>query len=337
MYHRAFGLRIKSNLPIPGLVAAAFIDSIDLDVNFGTELPPSVAAGTAVPETVSSSNESHAVERPLYRFSAIVEGQYYRLTYSDGTDFVFDRAATKLWANWRAPLTLEDTATYLLGPVFGFLLRLRGVTCLHASAVILDGRAIALVGAAGAGKSTTAAAFARRGLPILCDDVMAIGERGGRFFIEPAYPRLRLWPDAVTMLYGAPDVLPRLTPSWEKRYLDLNRPQQRFQAQAVPLEVLYFLTKRSEVTDAPRILPLRKRDGLMRAIAHTYSNLQIDDAPRARDFAVLGRLVDQVRVRQIVPHRDPARLEDLCKKILDDVNTGCALGDQRGVLEAGHV
>jgi hypothetical protein len=326
MYHRAFGLRIKSNLPIPGLLAARESKCIDIDINFGAAASDRLPAG-------ADNNDS---DQALYHFRSIRGGAYFRLTYSDGTDFVFDRAATKLWASWRAPLTLEDTATYLLGPVFGFILRRRGAACLHASAVAIGGRAIALVGAAGAGKSTTAAALARLGLPVLCDDVLALRQRGEKFFVEPAYPRLRLWPEAVTMLCGAPDALPRLTPSWEKRYLDLSQAPQRFQAQALPLGALYFLAERTDCADAPRILPLSKRDGLLRAIANTYSNLQIDDAPRAREFAVLGRLVKQIRVRQIQPHRDPGKLGELCHKILDDA-AGCARVAARGGLESGHV
>jgi hypothetical protein len=326
MYHRAFGLRIKSNLPIPGLLAAAATDAVDIEVNFGA----------AASELLPSSADNDDSDQALYHFRSIRGGAYFRLTYSDGTDFVFDRAATKLWASWRAPLTLEDAATYLLGPVFGFILRRRGATCLHASAVAIGSRAIALVGAAGTGKSTTAAALARLGLSVLCDDVLALRRRGEKFFVEPAYPRLRLWSEAVTMLCGLPDALPRLTPSWEKRYLDLSQPPHRFQAQALPLGALYFLAERTDGAAAPRILPLSKRDGLMRAIAHTYSNLQIDDAPRAREFEILGQLIEQVRVREILPHRDPDKLGELCQKILDDA-AGCARVDARVGLESGHV
>jgi hypothetical protein len=326
MYHRAFGLRIKSNLPIPGLLAAAATDAIDIEVYFGASLTPMLSQGL----------EQSDAEQPLYHFSSIHDGAYFRLTYSDGTDFVFDRAVSKLWASWRAPLTLEDAATYLLGPVFGLILRRRGAACLHASAVAIGGRAIALVGAAGAGKSTTAAALARLGLPVLCDDVLALRQRGEKFFVEPAYPRLRLWPEAVTMLCGAPDALPRLTPSWEKRYLDLSQAPQRFQAQALPLGALYFLAERTDCAAAPRILPLSKRDGLMRAIANTYANLPSDGAPLGREFEVLGRLVNQIRVRQIQPHCDPDKLGDLCQKILDDA-AGSARVDARVGPESGHV
>ena len=76
-----------------------------------------------------------------------------------------DRHGTKLWASWPSHSSVEEAATYLLGPVLGLLLRFRGVTCLHASAVAIGDSVIAFVGAEGAGKSTTAAAFARPGMP----------------------------------------------------------------------------------------------------------------------------------------------------------------------------
>ena len=77
--------------------------------------------------------------------------------YADGTRFVVDEGGTEVWAWWPEGATLDATATYLLGPVFGWLLRLRGVLALHASVAALDGRAAAFAGPAGMGKSTTAA------------------------------------------------------------------------------------------------------------------------------------------------------------------------------------
>src|SRR6185437_2076265 len=105
------------------------------------------------------------------------------------------------WAAWREPLTLEDTSTYLLGPVMGFVMLLRGVVCLHASAVAIGEGAIALVGPAGSGKSTTAAAFAERGYRVLAEDVVTLDDRGYRFLLQPGYPCIRLWPAAVKALY----------------------------------------------------------------------------------------------------------------------------------------
>ena len=94
-------------------------------------------------------------------------------------------------------------------------------SCLHASAVAIEGRAVAIVGPSGAGKSSTAAAFARLGYPVLSDDIVALTGDGQRFHVQPAYPRVRLWPSAVTSLFGSRDALPRIVPDWEKRYLPL--------------------------------------------------------------------------------------------------------------------
>jgi hypothetical protein len=79
------------------------------------------------------------------------DGRFFRLRYADGTQFLVARTGNQVWATWPEPLTLDDTATYLLGPILGLVLRLRGTVCLHASAIALGGRAVVLVGAAGAG------------------------------------------------------------------------------------------------------------------------------------------------------------------------------------------
>ena len=337
MYHRAFGLHIKSNLPIPGLPPAPAPDPIDIDLSLGVPLASLVDGAAAVDELYSSPERADS-GLPLYLLGKLQCGEYYRLTYHDGTDFVFDRSGTKLWANWREPMTLEDTATYLLGPIFGFILRLRGVTCLHASAVMVGHQAIALVGPPGAGKSTTAAGFARTGLPVLCDDVLALRDCGDKIFAEPGYPRLRLWPQAVTMLCGAPDALPRLTPTWEKRYLDLSTEPKRFHAQPAALAAIYFLDDRLDCVTAPRIEALSKRDGLMRSIVNTYSNIPIDGSMRAREFEVLGRLINRVPVRKVHAHKDPDKLSNFCQVILDDVHQWTPAGGAVSAgLELGHV
>src|SRR5690348_16585408 len=101
----------------------------------------------------------------------------------------------------------------------GFVLRLRGALCLHASSVAVGDSAVALVGLPGAGKSTTAAAFACAGFSVLSDDVVALADEGPQFYVHPGYPRVNLWPDSVQELFGSEDALPRITPTWDKRYL----------------------------------------------------------------------------------------------------------------------
>jgi hypothetical protein len=249
----------------------------------------------------------------------LADGAYFRLLYSDGTEFVVDRSGTRVWANWPEPLTAEDMATYLLGPVLGFVLRLRGVTCLHASLVAVGERAIALLGPPGSGKSTTTAAFATQGYPVLADDMAPLQDQGDTFLVQPTYPRLRLWPDAVRLLYGSPEALPCLTPSWDKRYVDLTQNGYRFQQKPLPLAAIYFLGEPSADPAAPFIETVPVRTGLITLVTNAYTTHLLDKAMRAREFELLSRVVAGVPVRRVMtPHADGDYLSKLCKSILDD-------------------
>jgi hypothetical protein len=265
-------------------------------------------------------------EDPAFIVTALGAMEFFELTYTDGTRFVVDAAGTRVWGTWAPPLVFEDLATYLLGPVMGFVLRRRGVTPLHASAVSVAGHAIVLTGAAQAGKSTTAAAIALRGVPVLCEDVSALKESTGGFSIEPAYPRVCVWPDAVQKLLGQEDALPRLTPNWEKRFLPLDGVQAKFEAERQPLGAVYLFSARTTQSDAPRVEEVGPREALLELVQNTYMNWLLDRKQRAEEFDLLARLVARVPVRRIVPHQDSARLGEMCELLLGDASRVCAEG-----------
>src|SRR5262245_21274169 len=68
----------------------------------------------------------------------IGNGDYFNVRYADGTEFLLHKLGSKIWATWPGEsLTLEDTATYLLGPIMGLVLLIRGHICLYASAIVI--------------------------------------------------------------------------------------------------------------------------------------------------------------------------------------------------------
>ncbi len=83
---------------------------------------------------------------------------------------------------------------YLLGTCMGAILLQRKILPLHGSAVVIDGKAYAIVGDSGAGKSTLASAFLKRGYSLLSDDVIPVSmsEENGPM-VTPAYPQQKLW------------------------------------------------------------------------------------------------------------------------------------------------
>jgi hypothetical protein len=316
--YSVYGLRVRANRPVPGLVALPTTPTADVEVALGL-MPPWVKE-IEEPERehwyIDADRDNHG--GPNLKIWQLAGGEYFRLRYADGTEFVFERQGTQIWATWPDQLTLEDTATYLLGPVLGFVLRLRNSVCLHASAIAFGDQTIAIVGDAGAGKSTTAAAFAQLGYAVLSDDIVPLFYQGQHFLAQPGYPRVRLWPESVSTLYGSPDALPRLTPTWDKRYLDLNGTRFRFQEEPLPLAAVYILGKRRHDPLAPFVEALPPHPGMMALVANTYGNYLLDKAMRAQEFAELSRIVDHVPIRRVTPHCDPAEISKLCQTILAD-------------------
>jgi hypothetical protein len=320
MHYRCsiYGLGVIANSTIPG-VRPSTIASEDVRISFGS-LPAWLDDVTDKQvETSYIADYKSDCGEPALRVFRVLDGEFYRFCYADATEFVVDRAGTEVWAQWVEPLTLEDTATYLLGPVMGFVMLLRGVVCLHASAVAIGDSAIAFVGPAGSGKSTTAAAFAERGYSILAEDVVTLDDRDDHFLVRPGYPCIRLWPAAVKALYGSETHLPRLTPNWAKCYLDLS---DNFQREPLRLATIYQLGERHHDAAAPYIQPLDRAEALMSLVANTYATKLMDKQMRAREFELLTRVVKNVPLRRVTPHSDPRQIPALCTRIIADFKSG---------------
>ena len=303
------GLRVRSDRNIPDLISAD-TNCPDVEVAF-SEHPEFHRFDK--PIVRYSSKEFTASGDPTVRLCEVKSRSLYVLLYGDGTKFVIDAAGSRIWASWIGESTFEDTLTYFLGPVLGFVLRLRGVTCLHASAIVVDDVAIALCGPGGAGKSTMAARFSRMEYPVLSDDIVTLDKSGTSFLVQPAPARLRLWPSAVEHFYGDRNALPRLTPSWEKQYLDL-RSRGQFRPDPLPLAAIYLLgnSEHGEIVESPR------SHCMIQLVGNVYVNYLLPRRFRQQDFVRIADVVHAVPVRQVNVRDDFTALEGTCQTILDD-------------------
>ncbi len=295
--YRSYGLSVESDRSIQALSAiSGTVPAPDLTCSLGP-MPAWARGALVLPMTSARMRPTELLPGDeTFTVSEYDAGRFFHLAYGDGTRFLLDRNATRLWGESGPGLSHDDLCVYLVGPVMGFILRQRGLTCLHASAVTIQGRAIALVGSAGAGKSTT---------QLL----------GDQFLIRPGYPRVCLWPDSVDFLFSSADALPLIVKGWEKRFLELDGSRAHFANSCVPLSAVFLLAGREDSDSAPRLERLAQREAVLHLVANTYMNWLLSQDQRAAEFDVLTSLMSSVECFRVCPSTDPARLPALAELI----------------------
>lgn len=316
--YRLYGLTVSASLPLPRLHRIE-LDRDAPDVQIHLQEMPAELSGLRedAGELWWTSWLKYEDGRPLRTIRSLNGGEFYHLLFEEGMRFVLDRHCRHVWATFPSQHPIEDLTLCMMGPVFGTLMRIRGMVCLHASAVQVGPYAVCFVGVPGAGKSTTAAAFAHSGYAVLSDDVVTLDPSPAGYLVHHGYPHLRLCHDVTAALYDREDALPLLDETWEKRRLDLDG-SGTFCTDPVPLRAVYLLGERS--ADARiQFRSMDPREALLALVTNTYANSVLDGNLRKAEFTFLSSFLQRVPVRAIFTARDLNSLPQLCRAIVDDV------------------
>lgn len=310
-----YGLCLQANGPIPGFMKTHPTATPDIQIFIGTTPEQLKIRPAAEAKPVFATPDLNEHGLPFFVVDEFSGGDFYRLSYHDGAEFVVDYAGTRIWVNWTPTQSLDEVSSYLFGPVIGWVLRLRGALCLHASAVAVKGSAVAFVGESGAGKSTLAATFARRGYTVVTDDVVAIFVSSGSLLVEPSYPELWLWPDSASALNAADDSVFDSQHANDKLRLNLRKCGRSFQKKPLPLKAVYVLNC-SDAANRSAVQALTQRQTMMSLIANTHAGRLLDQARRKQEFGFLADLIARVPVCELFRGTDLAQLDELCDEIL---------------------
>lgn len=176
----AHGLRFAGPIPPLGLRASPAQGPADIEMSLGP-VPASLGRGARLAGRYEIAGDRVLLRLPGGMRCLVEDGARITLLAGPGADPGIVRA-------------------YLSGIATGVALHQRGLAPLHGACVARDGRGLILMGASGAGKSTTAAMLAAEGFGIVCDDVSVVEWREGAPFVPPSGRAPKLWEDAAAAL-----------------------------------------------------------------------------------------------------------------------------------------
>jgi hypothetical protein len=145
------------------------------------------------------------------------------------------------------------------------LLLQRGLLPLHASAVELDGAAVAFCGPSGAGKSTLALHLVKRGHRLLCDDICAIDMASGEPRLWPGLINLKLWRESLEAVSEEHRALEEVLPDMGKYKLPIAEMAEHC---SVPLRQIFLLGVGEQ--DGTTIMPLQGVNAAVTLVANTF-------------------------------------------------------------------
>ena len=188
---------------------------------------------------------------------------------------------------------MGDWQRFLIAQVLPFVAVLRGLEVFHASAVAVEGRAVAFLGPSGAGKTSIAMALCRLGASFLADDVLAVEREGGHLLGHPGAPvagvasgeaerlrRRRLLDSGAILAADPREAMVRVAP----------------QQAPVPLTAIFVLDRRLGSPSEPRFEPVPESQALLSA---TF-NLVLLERPRLEALLDICSLAAGGTVERVV-------------------------------------
>jgi hypothetical protein len=322
--HEIYGVVLDTPYEIIGLR--------EVEKKDATVVLAAAAAGAFARASRDAGDRSRAGNDDDWFHHATQEDGSEYLRWSGHFEFLIDAAGSEIVFSELDAASPEALQTYLLGQVLSFALLKQGIEPLHATTVVVDGRAVAFAGGSGAGKSTLAASFLAAGHRLLTDDLLVLEEGEDEVLGYPGMPRLKLYPEVAATLLPAAAAGVAMNEFTRKRILPLM--ENQFRDSVAPLAAIFILesppdsaanatgSRAGESTPrfalgSPEIEPLPSRRAFFDLIENTFNPL-LDDRQRLRhQFHQIARWIERVPVATLRGPRDLGRVSELRDAVLD--------------------
>ncbi len=266
-----FGLTLQSNFKLTKRVAISgegnsdvtftreLVDSLDVDRWQG--ISPNYISPF---KTKNGESLLHAFHRPDSDV----------LHFPDTADFYI--SADRILCHQLHQTMDYEIERWLVGIVLSFWLERKGIPVLHASSVVIEGKAVGFLATNFAGKSSLAATLMECGYPLLTDDVLALECSDSQCIGRPGYPRMRLWPDQARHFFGPQyEDLERIHPDASKRNVPIGPDGiGTFCDKSMPVGCIYIPQRKDqhEKRNTVEVLPVSRRDAFIELVRYSLAS-----------------------------------------------------------------
>ena len=306
-----YGLRVRSNVRLT-------LDDIPIEGNADVELRP------GDPERFDAVASKIPPDHSDWIYQQQLSDDWTYLRYEGLFEFLVAPLGNIILYRLISSVHLESFQTYALGRVFSFALVKMGFEPLHAATLVIEGRAVAFLGASTFGKSSLAACFIAAGNQLLTDDTLRLEERDDHYVAFPGPPRLRLLPK-IARLYlpnaGSGIVMnPHEKDAKAPKLVFCLSPSQSFD-EPVPLAAIYVVAAPRKVHRKQKIsiTPLSQLHALMNVISFTHNDELTNPNRLTRQLDAARRLISKVTIRSLAYPRVLASLDDVRNAVLSDL------------------
>ncbi|MBV8781693.1 MAG: hypothetical protein JO353_09880 [Phycisphaerae bacterium] len=292
-YYTAYGLTIDSEIPLSAIELENRQDA-DLVIRYG-RIDGVIRSSDRRP-TVMSAGELTAYWPEVAAFSV-----------RNGREIVIE-----------PDLSASESAVsdWVQSSILSIALHQRGLFVLHASAVVIEGRAVAFAGDVGQGKSTTASAFHAAGYPMLTDDLVVVDCAAPQPMVLPGYPHVKLLNE--TAEHFGVDAK-SLKPLDSDQGKGIRRLSAGYHATPVPLGGICILEDAAQLSVAPMPPQFALRNLICHAFVARLTEFLERTGTAQRHFRDCTTIVGRELVWSLKRPRDLMQLPNLVQRVRETI------------------
>ena len=277
--------------------------SLASDFTFKTRLLP----GSGNPDLTFSLVSSAPDYLTWREIEPVIHNEYIHLYCGEAFDLFrfidladFDIFSEKIVCHLLDPEYNYQVEVLLLGLIFSYWLEKRGILALQASAVSLNGQAVAFLSTNAGGKSSLAATLVQMGYPLLSDDILPIQKNKGLFIAHPSFPQMRMWPEVAQHFLGSYEDLEFAHPAYKKRRVPAGQ-LGNFCNKAIRLGCVYLPERQESDDNRLRIEPVPYVQAIMNFTAYSFAAQYADAAGmQAERFQFSAKLAQAIPVYRLI-------------------------------------